>query len=214
MGLFHRGSSPADVRAAQDAAIAEFWAWWAGDGSARAARLFDGGGAPEELDALAEDLGARVQAIAPLAFETGAGRAARHLLVVTAAGNPELREVTRRWLDAAPAPDDAFEYAIWRQPVQGAVDLVIEYGDWPVALGEAAARLEVDGGLVHVEVFHPRFAQMPDEDRGQVSFLFLDALIGERAVEERVGEVSWSTTRADDAVALTELVAVVGRLGG
>lgn len=214
MGLFRRGASPADDRGAQDAAVADFWAWWAADGAGRAARLFDGGGSPEELEALAQDVGARVEAIGPLAFETGAGRSARHVLVLTAAGDPDLREVTRRWLAAAPAADDAFEYAIWRQPVPEAGALVIEYGEWPVALGEAAARLVVDDGRVHVEVFHPRFAQMPDDDRGQVTFLFLDALIGEQAVEELVGEVAWSTTRPDDAVALTELPAVVQRLGG
>ncbi len=105
---------------------------------ARAAGLFDGGGQPDELTALAQEVGTRVQAIAPLAFETGPGRVARHMLVVSPAGDPELREVAERWLAAAPQPDAAFEYATWRQPVPDAEQLVVEYGEWPVALGEAA----------------------------------------------------------------------------
>lgn len=212
MGLFRRHSEPASpeqLRESQDAAITEFWRWWSDEGEARAARQFDGQGDSRELSALAKEIGDRVQAIAALAFETGQGGTARHMLVVTAAGDPDLRQVAERWLAAAPPADDAFEYAVWRQPVAGAADLVIEYADRPVALGEAAARVVVDDGKAHVEVFHPRFAQMPDEDRGQVTFLFLDALLGEQVVEELVGEVVWSPVRADGAVALTELPAVI-----
>lgn len=214
MPLFRRSPSPDDVRARQDAAIDAFWAWWGTEGAARAARLFDGEGRPDELSALAEDVGARVQAIAPLAFETGPGRVARHTLVVTPAGDPGLRDVAERWLAAAPAADDAFEFATWRQPVADAAALVIEYGTTPVALGEAAVVIVEDGAQVHVTVSHPRFAQMPEDDRAQVTFLFLDALLGERAVEEHVGEITWTPDRAPHAVALTDLAAVVERLRG
>ncbi|MCB2178111.1 MAG: hypothetical protein KQH57_20070, partial [Actinomycetales bacterium] len=162
----------------------------------------------------AEDVGARVQAIAPLAFETGPGRAARHTLVVTPAGDPDLRDVAERWLAAAPEVDDAFEFATWRQPVADAEALVLEYGTTPVALGEAAAVIVEDGVKVHVTVSHPRFAQMPEDDRGQVTFLFLDALLGEQAVEEHVGEIAWTPDRAPHAVALAELAAAVERLRG
>ncbi|MCV2392938.1 hypothetical protein OEB99_01330 [Actinotalea sp. M2MS4P-6] len=201
-----------EQRAREDAAIADFWAWWTSTGRVWAARLFDGDGDPDELNALADDLTARVTAIADLAFETGQGRVARHMLVVTAAGDPDLRDVAARWLAAAPAPDDAFEYATGRQPVPDAEHLVIELGEWPVALGEAAVALTEEAGKVHVVVSHPRFSQMPDDARGQVAFLVLDALLGEEAVEDYIGGVSWSPVRAPDAVALTDLVAVVDRL--
>lgn len=214
MSLFRRSPSPDEVRARQDAAIDAFWAWWGAEGAARAAQLFDGEGQPDELSALAEDVGARVQAIAPLAFETGPGRGARHMLVVTPAGDPDLRDVAERWLAAAPAAGDAFEFATWRQPVADAAALVLEYGATPVALGEAAAVIVEEGGQVHVTVSHPRFGQMPEDDRAQVTFLFLDALLGEQAVEEHVGEIAWTSDRAPGAVALTDLAAVVERLRG
>jgi hypothetical protein len=214
MATSRRTIPPDDVRARQGAAIAEFWAWWSTSGAERAAGLFDGGGQPDELTALAQEVGTRVQAIAPLAFETGPGRSARHMLVVSPAGDPELREVAERWLAAAPQPDAAFEYATWRQPVPDAEQLVVEYGEWPVALGEAAVVVVEGGGRAHVEVSHPRFVQMPDEDRGQLTFLFLDALLGERAVEELIGAVAWASTREPAAIPFTELAEVVERLRG
>ena len=203
-----------DGRARQDAAIAEFWAWWSATGAERAAGLFDGGGRPDDLTALAQEVGTRVQAIAPLAFETGPGRGARHMLVVSPAGDPDLREVAERWLAAAPDVDAAFEYATWRQPVPDAEQLVVEYGEWPVALGEASVVVAEGDSRAHVEVAHPRFAQMPDEDRGQVTFLFLDALLGERAVEELIGTVAWTPTCGPAAIPFTRLAEVVERMRG
>jgi hypothetical protein len=55
---------------------------------------------------------------------------------------------------------------------------------------------------------------MPDEDRGQLTFLFLDALLGERAVEELIGAVAWASTREPAAIPFTELAEVVERLRG
>lgn len=212
MGLFRRRvADPATVRARQDEAIAAFWAWWLDGARERVAAVFDGRGDPS---AAADELAPRVEAVhAGLAFETGAGRTARHVLVVTAAGDPDLRDVADRWLAAAPPADDAFEYDAWRQAVPDPSGLSIDLGSGALRLDEMLAAVEPDGGRTHVEAYHPRFADLPDEARGQITFLLLDAVLGERVVEERVGAVSWTDRRPADGVPFTTLRAVVGTGG-
>ena len=43
-----------------------------------------------------------------------------------------------------------------------------------------------------MEPSHPEFASLPDEAQGRITFLFLDALLGEEVVESRVGDVAWA----------------------
>lgn len=215
MGFFRRKASPEQVRAQQDEAIAAFWLWWAAEGRAEATRAFDEGhDGGHDLTALAERIGARVQAIADLAFETGAGRTARHVLVVTPAGDPDLRDVARRWLAAAPAADDAFEYADARQPVRDPGGLAIGLPDGTkVDLASATVVAEVEDTTVHVRVSHPAYAGLPDQAQAQITFLLLDALLGEGVVEQRIGGVEWAGTAGDGAMPLLDLPAIVDAAG-
>jgi hypothetical protein len=207
MGLFRK--SPEQIRARQDNAIAEFWSWWETDGHDYAAALFDNADRdPGALQSFGRDLGRLIDPLG-LAFETGAGRVARHVLVVTAAGDPDLRPVADRWLAAAPAPDDAFEYAAYRQPVADPSGMQLAYDGVTFDIDDMSVVAEVDGHTVHVAVAHPGFASAPQEVQGQVTFLFLDALLGEEAVETSVGAISWSGTPSPSAVPVLELPAIV-----
>lgn len=212
MGLFRRRPSPEVVRARQDEGIAAFWSWWLSEGRATAASTFDHG---EEQDRtrLGLTLAQRVSAIdADLAFETGAGRSARHVLVVTAAGDPEVRDVARRWLAGAPPADDSFEYADTRQPVPDPAALAVALDEHrAVDLASARVVTAVGDGKVHVELSHPEFASLPDEARGQITFLFLDALLGEAVVEDWVGHVAWASAHPADARPALELPALIDR---
>lgn len=215
MGFFRRrAADPATVRLRQDEAIAAFWAWWLAGAREEVAAVFDARQDPSDV---ARALAPRVDAIhADLAFETGAGTGARHLLVVTAAGDPELRDVADRWLAAAPPADAAFEYDAWRRPVADPAGLSIDLGSGALTLDEMVAAVQREGARTHVEAYHPRFAELPDEARGQITFLLLDAVLGERVVEERVGAVAWTDRRPADAVPFTALPALVaeGPAGG
>lgn len=189
--------------------MAAFWSWWAQEGRAQATAAFDGDG---DVRALGEQLAARVHAIDPgLAFETGAGRTARHVLVVTAAGDRELRGAADRWLAAAPAPDATFEYDAWRRPVPDPDALAIDLGDGAVDVASMLAVTRSGDALTHVEAWHPAFADLPDDVRGQITFLVLDAVLGERVVEERVGAVSWTDREPADGVPFSRLRALLGQ---
>ena len=203
MGFFRRHADPRAVRRRQDEAIAAFWQWWVDEGRSRAVAVFDERADPRPV---ADDLVPRLRAIHhELDFETGTGHAARHVLVVTPAGDPELRELAERWLAAAPPVDDAFEYDTWRRPVADPEGVAVDLGDGRLALSDVRAVLTPRGDLVDVETWHPAFADLPDQARGQITFLLLDALLGERLVERRVGAVTWTTDEPADARPLLEL---------
>lgn len=203
MGFFRRRADPQAVRLRQDEAIAAFWQWWVTDGRPRAAAVFDERADPRPV---ADDLVPHLRAIHPdLDFETGTGRDARHVLVVTAAGDPDLRELAERWLAAAPPADDAFEYDTWRRPVAEPEGVAVDLGEGRLALSDVRAVLTARGDLVDVETWHPAFADLPDQARGQITFLLLDALLGERLVEQRVGAVAWTTDEPADARPLLDL---------
>lgn len=190
MGLFSKqGAEGAEGSTVPQAAIDAFWAWWAEGGKAEASELFAGRGDEQRFAVFGEQLGELVKAIGDLAVATGPGRSARHLLVVTAGGDPDLREAAAAWLASAPAPDEEFEYADHRQPHPDPASLTLRFDGGELDLADTTILTEVDGPKVHVQVAHPRFAELEEEDRFQVTFLFLDAVLGERDVEGRIGEI-------------------------
>ncbi len=97
-----------------------------------------------------------------------------------------------------------------RQDDPGA--LTIQMGTDEVDLASAVMLAESDGGKVHVAVWHPKFPDLPDGVRGQITFLLLDALLGEEAVETYVGEIRWAPPDGGSAAPLTELPARVAAL--
>ena len=83
-----------------------------------------------------------------------------------------------------------------------------------VDLASATVVPTVAGATVHVQVSHPAFAELPDDARGQITFLFLDALLGEDVVEESIGEVSWALAHETSSAPLMDLRDVVAQVRG
>lgn len=169
------------------AAIDAFWTWWA-TARPRAERLISG----DADDRLVEELGAAVSAIHPeLQWEFTAGTSSAHLLVVSAAGDPELRSLAERWRRAGPAPDGTFGYASARQGSLNALEGQLSIAGHELDLADLRFTAEDDEDLdcVHVGVWHPLFGSMPEDARGQVAFLSLDWLLGEDVVEVWVGRI-------------------------
>ncbi|NNG41209.1 DUF695 domain-containing protein [Flexivirga sp. ID2601S] len=185
------------------AAIDAFWAWWA-DGGSRTIAMDTAG--PET----AIELSKRVAAIEEgLAWELARGRESAHLLVVTAAGDPELRAVARRWLRRAPEADLVWSYADSRQPVADLAGHGIEIDDVQVGLDDARVGVRRQGSRVDVTFYHPRLADLREQQRLSISFLALDAALGEEATETWIGELVTSTEPPLDGFGLAGLRAVV-----
>jgi len=158
MGLFGRkdkdGTASADDGGRE--AIAAFWDWWSASGKAEAAELFAGRGDQERFDAFGEALGSRVRAIADLAVATGPGHDAKHCLVLTAGGDPDLRDVAARWLAAAPPVDEDFEYADHRQAHPDPTSLTLRFDGGELDL---ASTLDADVDVAVAVVGEKAYAE-------------------------------------------------------
>jgi hypothetical protein len=186
--------------------IAAFWTWWTASGAAEIAAAI----ARKDPGSTADLLSRHVSRIHPnLDWELGAGLHARHVLVVTAAGDPGTRAIARRWLRAAPVSDELWEYADMRRP---APDVTIRFeGMPPVQIDAALVSIEPDTreAALHVAVHHPTFRELPEDLQKRVTFLLLDLVLGEELVETWVGAIDTAVEQPADAVPIAELLPAV-----
>jgi hypothetical protein len=199
MRFLKRGSAPST-----EAGVTAFWSWWPSAKDRYATAIADG-----TLPRLAEEVTRRVKGIHPgLAWEFSPGRAAKHALVVTPEGNPELRPAALDWLAAAPPADETWEYHASRQP--GTLG-VLDIGGHQLRLDEmrVATTWDENRQMLHVSPWHPAFASLPEKVRLQVAFLFIDNLLGEEAAERWIGRLS-PTTDAQGGLTAEELQREIG----
>lgn len=203
MGFFSKRN---DKRADADQAerIADFWSWWAEEGKARAAAAFDPDVPEADPQAFGEAISPYVTALG-LGFETGPGTQSRHLLVFTPLGNPDLLAVADRWLAAAPPADADFEYDNRRHAVPDPSGFAIGIGEDSVDFASARVAASPGDGRVNLHVMHDNFEGAEEAFMGQVTFIMLDAVLGERVVEDRIGAVTYGSDHRDGERPLLEL---------
>jgi hypothetical protein len=178
MRLFRRGEPGKNE-------IAAFWAWWAASRDEIASAI-EAGSAP----AWAGQISRNVSAVHKrLAWELAPGATARHAMIVTPEGDPEIRPTALAWASAAPEADAIWEYHPSRQP--GAEGFVLVLGEARVDLDEvrAIAGWDDQHELLDVRLWHPAFPSLDQGQRRQAAFLFLDHLLGEDAVERWIGAI-------------------------
>lgn len=193
-------------------AIDEFWAWWAGAGEELAATI----NAKEPLNEhQIEAISEHVHAIhESLAWEMGPGEQSQHHFALSPEGDPELRVVTQRWLARAPKPSANWEYYAARQGTGHDPATTLTLNDRSFAFADFRLALEIDEhhAVVHVEAFHPLFTELPEEERGFPTFLFLDNTLGEDIVTSWIGSVDTRVDLPEDAKPPEELVAAVSQV--
>jgi len=178
MRFFKRGPA--------DSATGDFWTWWSG-GRDRVAQAIASGGFD---DRLIGEITKAVGSIHPaMAWELEPGTTAQHAFCISPEGNAELRQVALRWLASAPPADPTWEYHASKQARLALMGL--EIGTWRFDLEEmrAIASWDASRRRVDVRLWHPLFAEAPENVRLQASFIFLDALLGEDDVERWVGRI-------------------------
>ncbi|MFN8193533.1 MAG: DUF695 domain-containing protein [Nocardioidaceae bacterium] len=211
MALFRKKARFArEASAAPGQGIESFWTWWSEDGAARTADAV----AARDPRRMVEELSRRVNAVHPgLAWELAAGTdGAEHLLVVSPEGNPELRATARRWLRAAPPPDETWEFADARQPVADLDDIRLGIDGNEVGFGEMVVTARRVGYRFDVTVHHPLFADLPPETQLQITYLALDAAVGETDTETWIGDVAPASVAPLDAFPLALLRGLVDQL--
>lgn len=186
--------------------IGAFWSWWRADGH----RLD-----PSRVSTATDELNRLVTSIHPdLTWHFGPGSGSQHRLTVSAGGIAEVRPAAERWLRAAPAPNDTWEFRSSQERDPNALGTVLGFGDSQLDLSRTTFDIETDEQAmrVHLRVHHPEFATMPEPARMQVSYMLLDWLLGEDDVERWVGEIKAWPEALDPARRADEVVAAVDQL--
>ncbi|TLW90718.1 hypothetical protein [Saccharomonospora piscinae] len=225
MRLFRRRGSaepvPADprtpwperpVRDEPGAAAAEFWRHWHDVLPDVSAAL--GEGQPQAAETLLCDAVARVHP--DLHFSLERGQRALYALVVSGQEDPALRPYTDAWKAAAPPDDTIWEYHDSVPPVPDPAGVTVNLGPRRLPLADVRVVAQVDDadGVVDVAVHHPEFAALTEAERTAMTFLPLDATLGERLAAERLRRVETAVDEPEGTISLGELRALVRGLTG
>ncbi|UVS81249.1 hypothetical protein [Actinokineospora sp. UTMC 2448] len=186
--------TPADRAAA-------FWAAWHHHLPTIAAALGDG--EPQRVEALLCELVAELHPDLHFALERG--ERAIYALVVSGQEDPELRPLTDAWKAAAPPDDAIWEFHDSVPPVPDPTQVTVNIGAHRLALADVRVHAQVDGDVVDVAVHHPLLSELAPDMRQAMTFLPLDATLGERVAGERLRRVETAEQEPADSIGLLEL---------
>jgi hypothetical protein len=187
VNVLHRWSRANRLVTAQAHAITRFWWWW----GARGARMTSAAIADGEPERMFRALARYLTAIDPgLIWEFGAGSNGENVLVVTSAGDPALRAITSRWLQAAPPASAAWSYSTFRLPSNDPNASVLVLGGAQIDVTSVTVAADVYRSHIDVTMYHPGFAHLPEDQYLVTAFMLLDTVLGEAAVDSWVGTVS------------------------
>jgi hypothetical protein len=171
-----------------------------------------GDGEPSRVEAQLCEL---VGALHPdLHFSVDEGQVAYYALVVSGQEDPALRPVTDAWKAAAPPDTMVWEYHDSVPPVPDPMAVTVNLGARRIPLADVRVFAQVDGDLVDLAVYHPAFAELDEKARTALTFLPLDATLGERLAAQRLRRVESTTTEPAHAITLLQLRDLVTGLGG
>lgn len=189
--------------------VERFWTWYAGV-APRFYKTIEAGKCPS----LAGEVSAKVDELVPgFAWVFGPGVDGKgHSFTLSGEGNIHRQLLTLHWLAQAPALPGWTFYAA-RQPgsIRGTC---IETG------GRKFDPMEfwitpvpnLDNEKVDITVWHPLFGSLPERDRYQILFLFLDEVLGEYGTEQWIGEIKLNHEHLANSIPLEELSDFLKRL--
>lgn len=183
-------------------AAERFWHSWSTVLPKVSAALGEG-----ELAGLENELCELVAAVHPdLHFAIERGQQAIYALVVTGQGDPELRPYTDAWMAAAPPLSPIWEYYDAVPPVPDPTEVTVNLGTHRIPLADVRVVAQVDApaGLVDVAVYHPKMAELDKPAQDAITFLPLDATLGERLAADRLGRVETAEHEPANAIGLLE----------
>jgi hypothetical protein len=203
--------APQETKPADHAALAEqFWARWRQLLPEVSAALGDG--EPQRFE---HPLSEAVAAVHPdLHFAVEAGTKAEYALLVTGQEDPRLRPYTDAWKAAAPPQDYLWEYHDHVPPVPDPDGVTVNVGGQRIALADVrlAAQVDDEEGVVDVAVYHPAMSELSEASRQAMTFLPLDATLGERVAGQRLRRVETAVNEPAEAITLRELRDLVAHL--
>ncbi len=195
-----------------ETAAAEFWRHWQDVLPDVSSAL--GEGNPQAAETLLCDAVARVHP--NLQFSLERGRRALYALVISGQEDPALRPYTDAWKAAAPPDDAIWEYHDSVPPVPDPAGVTVNLGTRRLNFADVrvVAQVDEDEGVVDVAVYHPEFPDLAESERTALTFLPLDATLGERLAGERLRRVETATVEPQGTISLGELRDLVRGLTG
>lgn len=194
-------------------AAERFWRRWATLGPEISAALGDKD--PQRFEHQLSEVVAEVHPDLHFAIELG--QRAVYALVVSGQEDPVLRPYTDAWLAAAPPEDAIWEYHDSVPPVPDPTQVTINLGPVSVALAQVRVVTQVDEaeGVVDVAVHHPEMVNLGKEACSAMTFLPLDAALGERRAARRLRRVETAVDEpVGETIGLLELRDLVGEMDG
>ncbi|HWC78922.1 MAG TPA: hypothetical protein VG756_03065 [Pseudonocardiaceae bacterium] len=150
-----------------------------------------------------------------LQFSLERGQRAIYALVLTGQEDPDLRPYTDAWRAEAPPEDPIWEYHDSVPPVPDPAEVTVNLAGHRISLADIRVTAQVDQseGVVDVAVYHPELHELDENAQTAMTFLPLDATLGERVAGERLRRVETALERPENAITLGELRALVTGLG-
>ncbi|WP_035306349.1 hypothetical protein [Actinokineospora inagensis] len=173
-----------------------------------------GEGEPHRVENQLCDLVADLHPDLHFALERG-GRSI-YALVISGQEDPRLRPHTDAWKAAAPPDDAIWEFHDSVPPVPDPTGVTVNLGPHRVHLADIRVHVQVDAdaGVVDVAVYHPLLRELDPAARSAMTFLPLDATLGERLAGRRLRRVETAEEPPAESIDLLELREVVHRLAG
>jgi hypothetical protein len=149
-----------------------------------------------------------------LHFTIDRGQRSIYALVVSGQEDPELRPYTDAWKQAAPPDDAIWEFHDSVPPVPDPTQVTVNLGVHRIALADirVVAQVDEEAGVVDVAVHHPTMSELAREAQSAMTFLPLDATLGERLAGERLRRVETAVAEPAGTIGLLELRDLVHKL--
>lgn len=206
MKWFRRKETPpVEQRPTPEALAERFWGSWYEMLPEIAAALGDR--EPQRVENQLCDLVAELHP--ELHFSLDRGQKAIYAFVLSGQEDPRLRPYTDAWRAAAPPDDAIWEFHDSVPPVPDPTEVTVNLGAHRVPLKDVRVVAQVDGDVVDVAVYHPEMAALEPAARDAMTYLPLDAALGERLAAERLRRVETATTEPEDTIGLLELRTIV-----
>jgi hypothetical protein len=208
--FFRRKETPPVGRPGPEVLAERFWCGWYEALPEVAAALGD-----REPQRVENQLCALVADLHPdLHFSLERGQRSIYAFVLSGQEDPRLRPYTDAWRAAAPADDAIWEYHDSVPPVPDPTQVTVNLGAHRIPLADIRVVAQVDDGVVDVAVYHPEMAALEPAARDAMTYLPLDAALGERLAATRLRRVETATTEPEDTIGLLELRTLVQGLDG
>ena len=181
--------------------VEKFWDWFRKH-AARFHQTVEQGQSPM----LAPEVSARVNELLPgFAWVFGPGkRQGEHSFTLSPEGNLAKQFLSDFWLSLAPSLPGWIFYGS-RQPSQGTSTIQIGDDSFEAKALWVIPNPNEQKRCLDLTLWHPKFAKLAEQARYQLTFLWLDEVLGEHGTANWVGTMGFSDQSFKDAIPITEL---------